>query len=424
MDTTRRTLLRGMAAAPLVAAAGGLLVPSTAEAVGLPASRFTLNRRNAPSFAPRYPYDGALGRLRPYLGEPLPLSTVAARADKKADRVTRWPRSSSHPSRPTRPDVEPERRVPGHAFRWDSADFTGRKWRPQGITQDYDADGRSPAKTLLVSWYDNTGNQGARLSVVNWSTSGEITYRHVLLVEPYSQRDDQGELRDNIAAPDLHAGGIAWYGHHLYLADSMYRAGRPTFPGIRVFDLRQFFKVTKGGGIGRQPDGRTFHAHGYEYVLPQTHAYDWSGRAPKLVISQVSVDRTASGPGLLVSEYDRSGSPRLVRWPFTAAGALRTGAEWAHAVPRGTHTQGAVKVGSTYYLTTSHSSRRPGELRRWKQNWAAGPRHRSSLNIGVEDLTYDGSGSGALWTLGEYANDEGGSDPRAPFSRYVYAVRP
>ncbi|AQW46812.1 hypothetical protein ACIQPP_09155 [Streptomyces violaceusniger] len=287
-------------------------------------------------------------------------------------------------------DAEPERRVPGHAFRWESADFIGKKWRPQGITQDYDADGTSPAKTLLVSWYDHKGDQGARLSVVNWSTSGEITYRHVLLVEPYSEPDGQGELRDGIGALDLHAGGIAWYGHHLYIADSMYRASRPYFPGIRVFDLRRFFKVTKGEGIGRQPDGRTFHAHGYEYVLPQTHAYDWSGRARKLVISR---------------------------------GALRPRAEWAHAVPKGSNTQGAVKVGSTYYLTTSHTSRKAGELRRWRENWAAGPRHRSRLNIGVEDLSYDGSGSGALWTLGEYANDER-TDPRAPFSRYVYAVRP
>ncbi|WP_442819593.1 twin-arginine translocation signal domain-containing protein [Streptomyces sp. NBC_00841] len=32
MDTTRRMLLRGVAAAPLAAATGGLWVPSTAEA--------------------------------------------------------------------------------------------------------------------------------------------------------------------------------------------------------------------------------------------------------------------------------------------------------------------------------------------------------------------------------------------------------
>jgi hypothetical protein len=186
-----------MAAAPLVAAAGGLLAPSTAEAAALPASSFTLNRRNAPFWAPRYPYDGVIRRLRPDLGEPLSLSMVAAGADHQAERVARWPRASGNPGRPYRFDVEPERHVAGHAFRWDSADFGGNVWRPQGITQNYDADGTSPAKTMLVAWYDTKGNQGARLSVVNWSTSGEITYRHVLLVEPYSQLDDQGEVRDN-----------------------------------------------------------------------------------------------------------------------------------------------------------------------------------------------------------------------------------
>ncbi|MEV5646393.1 hypothetical protein AB0L67_41000 [Streptomyces flaveolus] len=128
--------------------------------------------------------------------------------------------------------------------------------------------------------------------------------------------------------------------------------------GIRVFDLRRFFKVTRGRGIGRQPDGRTFHAHGYEYVLPQIYGYNWSGSALDLTFSQVSVDRTASGPGLLVSEYATDGRPRLVRWPFQTTGGLRPQAEWAAAVTQGVRTQGAAKVGSTYYLTTSNCRRR------------------------------------------------------------------
>ncbi|MGK5693247.1 hypothetical protein ACSNOJ_10130 [Streptomyces sp. URMC 128] len=415
-----------MAAAPFAAAAGGLLVPATAEAAPLPASGYRLTGRAHPLFAPRYPYEGVMRRLAPDLGPAVPLTAVAAAANRTAERVTQWPRPSGNPGQPYRFDVSPQRRLTGHAFRWDPNDFTDKRWRPQGITQDYDGDGASPAKTLLVSWYarGSARDQGARLTVVNWSQTGAITYRHVLLVEPFSERDEQDELRDDIGATDIHAGGIAWYGDHLYVADSGYLAAGSMRVGIRVFDLRRFFKVARGRGIGRQPDGRTFHAHGYEYVLPQIYGYNWSGSARALTFSQVSVDRTASGPGLLVSEYAKDGLPRLVRWPFRTAGGLRPQAEWAAAVPQGVRTQGAVKVGSTYYLTTSNGSRRPGALRTWRDAAGAAPRHRSRLNIGCEDLSYDGSGSGALWTLGEYANDVGADDPRAPFSRYVYAVRP
>ncbi|MEV6594998.1 hypothetical protein [Streptomyces acidicola] len=420
-----------MAAAPFAAAAGGLLIPATAGAAPLPASGYRLTGRDHPLFAPRYPYEGVMRRLAPDLGPAVPLTAVAASANRTAERVPQWPRPSGNP--PYRFDVSPQRRLAGHAFRWDPNDFVTKRWRPQGITQDYDGDGASPAKTLLVSWYarGSARNQGARLTVVNWSQTGAITYRHVLLVEPFSERDDQDELRDDIGATDIHAGGIAWYGNHLYVADSGYLAARPIRVGIRVFDLRRFFKVARGPGVGRQPDGRTFHAHRYEYVLPQIYGYNWSGSARDLTFSQVSVDRTASGPGLLVSEYatDRRPrlAPRLVRWPFLTAGGpdgLSPQAEWAATVPQGLRTQGAVKVGSTYYLTTSKGSRRPGALRTWRDAAGATPRHRSRLNIGCEDLSYDGSGSGALWTLGEYANDEGEDDLRAPFSRYVYAVQP
>ncbi|GHE98028.1 hypothetical protein GCM10018772_23030 [Streptomyces fumanus] len=419
-------MLKGMAAAPLAGLAGGLVVPAAAHAAPLPTSGYRLTGRDHPLFAPQYPYEGVMRRLAPDLGPAVPLAAVAAAANRTADRVTRWPTPSGDPGRPYRFDVPPQRRLAGHSFRWDADDFTDERWRPQGITQDYDGDGTSPARTLLVSWYarGSARDQGARLTVVNWSPTGAITYRHVLLVEPFTERDDQDELRDDIGATDIHAGGIAWYGDHLYVADSGYLATGSMRVGIRVFDLRRFFKVTRGPGIGRQPDGKTFHAHRYEYVLPQIYGYNWSGTARDLTFSQLSVDRTASGPGLLVSEYATTGAPRLVRWPFLPAGGLRPRAEWAASVPRGVRTQGAVKVGSTYYLTTSNGSRRAGALRTWRSTSGATVRHRSRLNIGCEDLSYDGSGSGALWTLGEYANDVGPDDPRAPYSRYVYAVRP
>ncbi|MCE0445528.1 hypothetical protein LT493_12280 [Streptomyces tricolor] len=115
-----------------------------------------------------------------------------------------------------------------------------------------------------MSWYGRLAaeRQGARISVVSWDATGDPTYQHVLLVEPYGLRDDGGERYD-FRESDLHAGGIAWYGNKLYVADSTVGT-----TGLRVYDLDRIFKVTKGPGLGRQADG-TYHAHGYDYVLPQ-----------------------------------------------------------------------------------------------------------------------------------------------------------
>jgi hypothetical protein len=64
------------------------------------------------------------------------------------------------------------------------------------------------------------------VSFVDYARPVRPRYRHVLLVEPYRDRAGNPSFR----AVPVHAGGIAWYGHYLYVAD--------TYAGFRVFDTR------------------------------------------------------------------------------------------------------------------------------------------------------------------------------------------
>jgi hypothetical protein len=413
-----------MAAAPVAAAVGGLAVPGEAAA----AERYRLKGRAAPTWASAYSYRKAINRLSSLLGGPVSLGKVLTSTPAlKADRVTRWPEDQDDGTKP-RPDKQPQELL--YAFRWANADFVDKNWRPQGITTNYDANGSAPV-TLLVSWYGRLAakKQGARISVVSWNAAGDPTYQHVLLVEPYGLRDegrDQYDFRES----DLHAGGIAWYGNKLYVADSTVGT-----TGLRVYDLTRIFKVTKGPGLGRQADG-TYHAHEYDYVLPQCYAYDATGSATQaFTFSQVSLDRTRRRPALLVSEYQKgvNANCRLARWELgsRSSGYLSsTRSSWQATANREGQVQGAVRApNGRYYFASSRSTDKPGHLRSWRQGVARG-RRELYLNIGCEDLSYSRiNGRAALWTLGEYANDHESDEPReldrrAPFSRYVYAVNP
>jgi hypothetical protein len=126
------------------------------------------------------------------------------------------------------------------AFCWQSGDDSTTAWYPQGITTSVDAspDGEYEGKTVvLTSWYyrGSGTNKGGRVSFVNYAHPSAPPYRHVLLVEPYT--DATGH--PNFRAVPVHAGGMFWYGYYLYVAD--------TWGGFRVFDTRHIWQVSTGG---------------------------------------------------------------------------------------------------------------------------------------------------------------------------------
>ncbi|HLL64943.1 MAG TPA: hypothetical protein VK453_04240 [Micromonosporaceae bacterium] len=233
--------------------------------------------------------------------------------------------------------------LPGYVsgFKFDAADDDDCTNYPQGITTSRDAVGTANSGTydghqlVLVSWYtkaacDADGHTRSRITLVDWDATYPNKYRKILLVEP-TGTPEAPSFKDI----PIHAGGVAWYGDHLYVAQT----GR----GMRVFNMKNILRVDTSGTaeqIGRQPDG-SYQAHRYAYVLPQVGtvtAATTSGTP--LVWSTISLDRVSKS--IVMAEYTcPSGcdgypnrAPRAIRFPFapgattfaattTAAQALR-----------------------------------------------------------------------------------------------------
>lgn len=212
-------------------------------------------------------------------------------------------------------------------------------WYPQGITSTGDAEadrsyGPDDDQALLVDWYlkkTDGSSDGVRVSFVDFPASGSDTsYRNVLLVVP-------GLSGGVFTAEDLtiHGGGVAWYGHYLYVAD--------THNGFRVFDMDRIYEVaTSKDSLGIDPADGQFYAHKYRYVMFEVGRYDrvihaggtdtaLCDRRPANIEDQlcfgfVSLDRESAAHSLMSGEYrsdddvdysyDNDIPVRLVRWPL------------------------------------------------------------------------------------------------------------
>lgn len=300
-------------------------------------------------------------------------------------------------------------------FCWNSGDDGTTAWYPQAVTSTadaYDAGTYEGATAILASWYDSDEDgidKGVRVSFVDWSDPSSPTYRHVLLVEPY--RTSAGD--PSFRAVNVHAGGMFWYGHYLYVAD--------TWNGFRVFDMRHIWRVSTGdkNRIGRQSGG-SYHAHDYKYVLPQVFAYRSSteGGYSELRHSFASLDRTSTPDSVVIGEYGNPGDgTRLVRFEIDyQTRLLRTDADgYARGVEAYqvdvTSMQGAVSIDGRFFLSTSDGASNPGDLGLFEPG---GPVELDYdvLAIGPEDLSY-WAARDQLWTLSEHPNQ-----------RNVYAIRP
>ncbi|WP_026414935.1 hypothetical protein [Actinomadura oligospora] len=238
------------------------------------------------------------------------------------------------------------------SFCWDTADSANTsdyEWTPQGITTVADAQEDKhwgTAQPLIATWYqephgaavdekcefkDANGDwaeqkcvKGARISIIDPNTG---RYAHVLLAYPFL--NDSGNAtymslrtQQNSDGTSLHAGGIAWYGNYLYVAD--------TARGLRVFDTRYILDLQAAGDkgdttnkkrIGRH-DG-TFYAHGYRYVMPEVGAY--TNNSPRLNDPDPDKDGTTgepfacdnnSSPNTSFVSIDRSGADHLITGEF------------------------------------------------------------------------------------------------------------
>ncbi len=294
-------------------------------------------------------------------------------------------------------------------FTWNSGDNAVEYWYPQGITGTADAfDGGdyNGHKLGIVSWYhkpevEGTAfNKGVRLAIYDVTSMSDIDYRLVLLVEPFMN----GGTPDFKAVP-IHAGGLAWFGGLLYVAD--------TTTGFRVFDMNRILEVQTGNNdwIGKISDASGYHAHNYRYVIPQVGRYKLCSGSCCTRFSFVSLDRSTIPPTLLTGEYSADSiSGRLVRWQLDeATGRLATKdgrVQASYAVfPGIDNVQGALSWNGQYYMSCSGNvlglyTAKEGQTLA-KRGWPYGP----------EDLHYSKS-SDNLWSLTEH-----------PGSRYVFAVK-
>lgn len=280
------------------------------------------------------------------------------------------------------PGVGPE----ATGFGWDREDSATRDWWPQGLTTAADSGhpGVAGRRIVVSAWYAKRPAAGApatRISVIDLDPEAAPRYAHVALVAPHR---DQRSGRITHRPVPVHAGGLAWFGDRLLVADTRH--------GVRVFRLDDVVRTAPG----RLP--------GFDLALPQSGVWraGVEGDARPLRWSFLSLDRTEPGAvSLVAGEYVRGDGARLARWALDHG----TGTPTRTAADEVLRTdlrsmQGAVRVQGTYVLSASQGAYRRGQL--WtgtgERAWT---RHRRALPVGPEDLAYDPV-SDRLWTQTEY----------------------
>ena len=327
--------------------------------------------------------------LAELVGGRVGLRGVLADLNRRGRTVRTWP-------------FWPPGREVRRAFTWDRADRRTTQWWPQGISASADAsdtelvEGR---RVLAVTWYAKDlgeGGQGSRVTFVDLETR---RYRHVLLVVPRLRRDGSLEVRPL----RVHAGGLVWCGDYLHVA-----ATSSGFMTFRLDDLVRIPDERIGDPDAFGIDGDRVSAYGYRYLLPVRFSYRSLADEgqEKLRYSFLSLDRAASPPHLVAGEYAAGQrTRRLAHFPLDPGTLLPDAGEDGISRPlvleaRGVgHTQGAVVVKGSYYLTVSRGPYRPGTV--YVGRPGAFRRFPYATPMGPEDLTWWPS-TDELWTLTEH----------------------
>lgn len=254
-------------------------------------------------------------------------------------------------------------------FGWDADDAADERWYPQGITSSHDA---MPGglwrghEIVLVSWaLDNYA--ATRISFAELEAGAVRRYRHVLLGEPTRW---PWERRVRLRPVRVHAGGIAWSGPYLWVAD--------TIRGLRAFAVDEILELPGG-----------------DLVMPQVGAHHLrpfaaiAARGPRF--SFVSLERSPGDapPTLLSGEYrDKRPGARIVRWPLPEKGPRPPRALAASAAFRTGRTNLQAVLGiDRRLLLVSSAGRRPGSLAVYRDG-DANPSAVHPWATGPEDLTH------------------------------------
>ncbi|MFU8805349.1 MAG: hypothetical protein ACNA8W_16170, partial [Bradymonadaceae bacterium] len=289
-------------------------------------------------------------------------------------------------------------------FRWNTGDENVSYWYPQGITgsSDTSADDRYEGRRLVMtSWYHKTDERptrGVRISLADITDLGDVTYRHMLLVDPVETADgpDYGPAEYD-SGNALHAGGIVWIGEYLYVVD--------TVRGIRIYDLSRIFRLshvddtTRIGISGDRSD-----AHGYRYAIPRIARYRLTSDSCAVRFAFVGLERDSIPPVFVTGEYfSDHPNGKVVTWPVDPQTGLleaRQGTTRAtqSVVIGQTRAQGALRVQDRFYVSSSSQDGSNGRLYTLRPGQA-----NTSVNwvYGAEDL-YHERGPDLVWTTAEH----------------------
>jgi hypothetical protein len=266
------------------------------------------------------------------------------------------------------------------AFKWSDKDNTG-KWIPQGITGSAaaQADGLVGGhRSLLVSWYQDTKASPARVSFVNADSldGGGSTYNSATLVIPSGR---------TVKPIKSHAGGIAWYQHWLFVAE--------THVGVRVFDMNYI--------LGAKTLPRTADLNA-PFVLPQVGVYK-QAKGAGLTFSFVETDRSA--PALITGKYaDQKANRRIVRWPLdSSTGLPALQADGAWKMPA-SNVQGGLMHNGRLVISSSYDPDGSGGIGELASGVPDQPAAHWRWPDGAEDLHYAGT-SHRIYSLTEKAGD-------------------
>lgn len=287
-------------------------------------------------------------------------------------------------------------------FRWNTGDENVSYWYPQGISGSSDAFAATRArKYVLVSWYNNSDERptrGVRISLADVTDTSDVSYRHLLLVEPTGTpaSPDFGPVTTGSGGA-LHAGGIVWWEDLLYVAD--------TTGGLRVFDLSNVMRTTHSDTERIGVSGERFDALGYAFAVPELMRFERTDDSCALRFSFVGLDRSSSPPALVTGEYqsDNVGG-RIVVWDLDAATGLldvREGVSRATAAYVGgqTRMQGALRYDGNIYISSSSQVGSLGRLYRTRPGLDES--RISAWVYGAEDLYVDRE-SDIIWTAAEH----------------------
>lgn len=301
--------------------------------------------------------------------------------------------------------------VPGAVkYCWTDDDNDG-DWSPQGLTSSWDSSGTDTVagKSILLSAWIDKDDPGKSVRVAFFDRTTK-SYRLTLLVRPTGTA-----AAPNFVAEDgVHAGGLAWYGHYLYVTDTH---------RLRVFDMNHIWRANTSDSKASTTIGKTssgvFAADGTKYVIPEVYTYD-DPSSSNLRWSDLGLDRTSSPDSLIVTEYYCPGEPdckdatdtstmRTVRFPLdetTGLPAVNGSGKWVATeaydttIPR---LQGGVAVNGTWFFAQYDGMSQAGTDNDWGDMFKATPsssmtvtKYGNALPITPEGLIYWGS-EDRLW---------------------------